>query len=203
MNQNTNITQKTLSRAFYEVMSDLSTSEDDPVVLGWRDRESQTKRFDVFVDHCVKSGDTVMDFGCGTADLYPYLKDKGVDVTYTGIEIMDSFIGKTKERFNDEIRILDTNVLFFMEKFDWVFASGVFSVGFTTEMLMEHIEHLVSISNKGICFNLLDKNNFKGDVQVSFESEDIVNKIDTLIPNLTIKIINNYSDDDFTVIITK
>ena len=48
---NNNINQKTLSRAFYEVMNDLAKAEDDPILLGWRDRSSQLNRFEVFLDY--------------------------------------------------------------------------------------------------------------------------------------------------------
>ena len=66
MNLDTNsIEQKTLSRAFYEVMIDLAKSDDDPILLGWRDRDSQTSRFNVFTEECVTDGDRILDFGCG------------------------------------------------------------------------------------------------------------------------------------------
>ena len=59
---NNNINQKTLSRAFYEVMNDLAKAEDDPILLGWRDRSSQLNRFEVFLDY-VQNGDGSNSFG--------------------------------------------------------------------------------------------------------------------------------------------
>lgn len=204
MNLNTNdINQKTLSRAFYEVMTDLAKSEDDPILLGWRDKSSQTDRFDVFVETCFDDGDSVLDFGCGIADLYPYIKDKGLNVDYTGIDIMQSFIKMAKDRYGDEVKILNTNVLYFLEKFDWVFASGVFSIGFDVNQLIEHISHFVKISNKGVCFNLLDKDKFEGDVQVSFLQNEIINTIKNKFPELNLTVVNTYSVDDFTIILKK
>lgn len=199
---NIELNQKTISRAFYEVMADMATSDEDPVLLGWRDRESQTVRFDVFKDNCVSSGDTVLDFGCGTCDLYQYLKDYDIDVTYTGIDIMQSFVDRAKDTYGDEIRVMNTNVLIYMEKFDWVFGSGVFSVGFEMDSLMEYVKHLVSISNKGVCFNLLNSDTFNGDVQSSFSVDEVTKEIKSQFPNHTVSIETNYAEEDFSVIIT-
>lgn len=204
MNLNTNdINQKTLSKAFYEVMTDLAKSEDDPILLGWRDKSSQTDRFDVFVQNCFESGDSVLDFGCGIADLYPYIKNQGLDINYTGIDIMPSFIKTAKERYGNDVKIINTNVLYFLETFDWVYASGVFSIGFDMNQLLEHITHFVKISNKGVCFNLLDKKTFEGDVQVSFLKDEIINNIKSKFPELTLSIVDTYSIDDFTIILKK
>ena len=170
MNLDTNnINQKTLSRAFYEVMIDLAKSDSDPILLGWRDRDSQTSRFDVFVNECLSNDDRVLDFGCGLSDLYQYTKDKGYDIKYTGIDIMPDFVKKSKDKYGDDINVVNTNVLYFFEEFEWVFASGVFSIGFTIDEIIEHIEHFLNITKKGICLNLLNKKEFKGDVQVSFD----------------------------------
>jgi SAM-dependent methyltransferase len=202
MNLDTNnINQKTLSRAFYEVMIDLAKSDEDPILLGWRDRESQTSRFNVFVENCLESGDRVLDFGCGLSDLYGYSKDNGYDITYTGIDIMPDFIKKSKDRYGDEVRILNTNILYFLEEFEWVFASGVFSVGFTIEEIVEHIEHFSKITTKGICLNLLDKNTFKGDVQVSFDPEEVKDILTNKFKHLTIDFVQGYYPDDYTIII--
>jgi SAM-dependent methyltransferase len=149
----------------------------------------------------VKSGDNIMDFGCGTADLYGYLKDRDIIVDYTGIDIMSDFIKTAKDRYDEKITILDTNVLYYMEKFDWYFASGVFSVGFDIESITEHIKHFVHSSNKGVCFNLLNKETFSGDVQVSFLPLEVKSMYVDLFPKHDVEVVSDYSDDDFTIII--
>lgn len=204
MNLDTNnIEQKTLSRAFYEVMIDLAKSDDDPILLGWRDRDSQTSRFNVFTEECVTDGDRVLDFGCGLSDLYKYLLDKGINVEYTGIDIMPDFIKKSKDRFGDEIKILNTNILYFFEEFEWVFTSGTFSVGFTMDSVLEHVKHFLSISKKGVCFNLLNKDTFSGDVQVAFNPDEVKNVLTESLDDVDIKVIEGYYPDDFTIVINK
>lgn len=203
MNLNTNnINQKTLSKAFYEVMTDLAKSEDDPILLGWRDRNSQTDRFNVFLDY-VKNGDRVLDFGSGLSDLYGHLKMNDINVDYTGIDIMPDFIKIAKERYGDEIRVLNTNILYFLEKFEWTYASGVFSIGFDEKELIEHISHFLSISNVGVCLNLLDKEHFIGEVQVSFNKEELIKNLSNEFKDIDIILIDDYSVDDFSLILVK
>jgi len=202
MNLDTNnINQTTLSRAFYEVMMDLAKSDDDPILLGWKDKLSQTSRFDVFMNECVESGDRVMDFGCGLSRLYGYLNENGIDVSYTGIDIMPHFIKKSKEIYGDSIKVVNTNALYYLEEFEWVFASGVFSIGFTLDSIVEHIKHFTTLTKKGVCFNLLNKETFEGDVQVSFIKDDVVKSLKEKIKDFEVIVIDDYSIEDFTIIL--
>jgi hypothetical protein len=180
---------------------DLAKSDDDPILLGWKDTLSQTSRFDVFMNECVESGDRVMDFGCGLSRLYGYLKENGIDVNYTGIDIMPHFIKKSKEIYGDSIKVVNTNALYYLEEFEWVFASGVFSIGFTLDSIVEHIKHFTTLSKKGVCFNLLNKETFEGDVQVSFIKDDVVKLLKENIKDFDVIVIDNYSIEDFTIIL--
>lgn len=203
MNPNNNLNQKTIARAFYEVMQDISKSDDDPILLGWKDSHSQTSRFDVFVENCVENGDSVLDFGSGLCGLYGHLKNKNIQVNYTGIDMMSDFNKKCIEKYGDEINIINTNVLYYFEKFDWSFASGVFAVGFSFEEIDEYVTHFVNISNKGVCFNLLDKNTFTGDVQVSFDPDEVKEHFTNKFKDFSVRLITGYTDDDFTIVIKK
>ena len=57
--------------------------------------------FDVLLSGGVTSGESVLDVGCGFADLYHYMRSKGVKVDYTGIDLSPDMIeaakGKTPE----------------------------------------------------------------------------------------------------------
>lgn len=196
-----NINPRAVNNAFYKVMLDLATDLDDPTMLGWRDLESQTSRYDVFLEHCLQNNQSVLDFGCGLGDFYQYAKDKGFTIEYKGIEIVEEFVKKAKEKYGDDINISSGNVLFDMTKYDWVFANGTFSVGFTEETMYEHIEHLLGVANIGLCFNLLDANVFTNDVQMSFLPDEMYKTIRDKYPDKDVKLVTGYTDDDFTIII--
>lgn len=196
-----NINPRAINNAFYRVMLDLATDLNDPTMLGWRDLESQTSRYDVFLENCFKNGQSVLDFGCGLGDFYQYTKDKGYSINYKGIDIIEDFVKKSKEKYGNEINVTTGNVLFDMTNYDWVFANGTFSVGFTENTMYEYIEHLLSISKIGVCFNLLDSNVFENDVQMSFYPDETYDFIKNKYNDKEVKLVTGYTDDDFTIII--
>jgi cyclopropane fatty-acyl-phospholipid synthase-like methyltransferase len=64
---------------------------------GWGSRRSQFRRYDVVRRHCgVRSGDSVLDWGCGTGDLYWYLHDHGIDTHYFGTDIVPEMVKMAK-----------------------------------------------------------------------------------------------------------
>src|ERR1700761_219426 len=57
------------------------------LALGWPDESEQQVRFDVLSGIADLNGKTVLDAGCGYADLYPFLKNRFPDLSaYYGIE---------------------------------------------------------------------------------------------------------------------
>lgn len=70
--------------------------------------ERRAIRFDVLTEIGIKSGDSVLDLGCGFGDYFKYLKDNGILVKYTGIDINPTFINSAIERYPDaEFKVLD------------------------------------------------------------------------------------------------
>lgn len=63
-----------------------------PKALGWGCREDQLERFMVLCKYIDFSGVTVMDLGCGFADFYGYLKNKGVICNYIGVDVIPEFV---------------------------------------------------------------------------------------------------------------
>lgn len=73
-----------------------------PKTLGWGCREDQLERFNTICQHCKLENKTVMDIGCGFADLYCYLKEHDVRVNYIGIDINPYFIDYCKRAFPEQ-----------------------------------------------------------------------------------------------------
>jgi len=54
--------------------------------------EAQEVRFDVLLDCGLKTGDSVLDVGCGFADFYHYMSVKGLEVDHAGIDLSPDMI---------------------------------------------------------------------------------------------------------------
>jgi len=65
---------------------------DSPEALCWSTRERQIKRFELLSSIITKNETRVLDLGCGTADFYAYLKEKGWVGTYSGIDISQKML---------------------------------------------------------------------------------------------------------------
>ena len=107
----------------------------------------------------MKSGDRILDVGCGLADLYAWILEQNLRVNYTGIDITPSMTQAAQNRFPDAIitnkTIFDTELS--VDVFDYVVASGIFFL--RKEDPMGHMEKVVSAMFqkcvKGIAFNSL------------------------------------------------
>jgi len=98
---------------------------DSPKAAQYSDIRTQEKRLQILTEIGALEGSRVLDFGCGTARLATYLEAHGIEVEYTGVDIVPEFfdIGREehpKHRFG-------TMQEFSRERFDYVFISGVFN----------------------------------------------------------------------------
>ena len=83
---------------FYDGLFDRAAGKGSFAFNGWGSRRSQFRRYEVVRDDCgIASGDSVLDWGCGTGDLYWYLHDHGLDVSYTGVDVVPEMIRLAKE----------------------------------------------------------------------------------------------------------
>jgi SAM-dependent methyltransferase len=132
--------------------------------LGWGSTNSQEKRFNALVDVGIKSGDSVLDVGCGFGDLYPYLKKNGCDTQYTGLDNNENFISLNHTTYPGlDFRCGDISSI--NNTYDWVVASGIFCFK-SSEWFhdtLETIQVMFSKSIKGIAFNCLFDEGIKRD----------------------------------------
>ncbi|MDH3325551.1 MAG: class I SAM-dependent methyltransferase [Gammaproteobacteria bacterium] len=131
-----------------------------PRALYWENKDVQQIRFDVLLGCGVRKGDSVLDVGCGFADLYDYMKEKGIEVDYTGIDLSPDMIEASKNRL-PELTFFEGDLFDFdppEKSYDWVLLSGALN-----EPLQDDGEYLESIISrlylccrKGLAFNLLN-----------------------------------------------
>jgi SAM-dependent methyltransferase len=132
----------------------------DVRAMNWASRESQQLRFSVLAQVGQLRGTRVLDVGCGMGDLFGWLKEAGVDVEYTGIDITPKMIETARERFpkeNFEVKSLHDIQSEKTECYDYGIASGIFYYRQIEpfEFMKEMVTHLFRICNTAIAFNSL------------------------------------------------
>ena len=159
-----------------------------PKALFWSDQRVQQMRFDVLLrimpslkpdKHQAWS---ILDVGCGFADLYRRLKQLGYEVEYHGLDISADMIFSARCLHPDALlyqgELADQS--FAPQSFDFVFLSGALN-----EVVDEDgcyaksvIKQLYSIARFGVGFNLLNKHDSwiasRSDLQSFYPAEIVV-----------------------------
>ena len=122
--------------------------------VGWLDGTNNSQlRFQKIYEGGIGDDDSVLDVGCGVAHLHTYLKNKGWNGKYLGIDPNKKAIDLIDENINAvhaTVEDIGKN-----EKWDWAIANGVFNLGLKEEHSFWIIENMISHANKGIIFNML------------------------------------------------
>ena len=116
-------------------LEDYDAETESPFANGWGDRkisvEEAKKRIGIRFEELTRGLDladkSILDIGCGLAELYGFLSGKGIFFDYTGVEVNPEMAEKTA-RLRPGINIINAD---FMEedvrgRFDYVFSSGIF-----------------------------------------------------------------------------
>ncbi len=121
----------------------------------------RTIRFDILTEIGIKSGSSVLDVGCGLADFYTHLKSKGIDVQYTGIDIVSELIETAKIKnpnLDLQIRDLQENP-FPTASFDYIVCSQVFNFELGGDknniFAKDMIRNMYRIARHGVAVDLL------------------------------------------------
>ena len=127
--------------------------------LGWGSQESQIRRFAIFAEIGNLKGRSVLDVGCGLGDLYGWLKKKGLDVRYTGIDVTPGMVELARQRF-PTVRfrgqdLLDASLP--LARHDYVLSSGIFThrSRIPFDFLTAAIQRMFVLSKHAVAFNCL------------------------------------------------
>jgi SAM-dependent methyltransferase len=166
---------------------------DSSLALGWRGRSDQLLRFEVLAGIGDMNGCTVLDAGCGYADLYPFLENRYPELgAYHGIEQLPEMIARAGERYPG-IRLQQGD--FMRNKLptcDYVLASGSLNYG---QAIFPAIRKLYSACTLGLGFNLLRE--ISEGVLQAYDPDEIVAFAKTLAPKVSLR--DDYSPEDFSV----
>ena len=179
-----------------------------PNALLWSGVKIQYLRFEQLSKVGIQPGDSLLDVGCGFADLYFYLKQQGVPTHYQGIDIVEEFIIKANSLY--PTAKLSTNNIFSLNpaenSIDYVVLSGALNYVFddAKDNAKQTIEKMFATCRKGIAFNLLDNDdqwsNSRDDLQ-TYSKQEVVSWVENLTPHY--QLIDNYLDNDFTLLVWK
>ena len=133
--------------------------------LGWGSRESQTLRFQQLFRGLDPRGKRILDFGCGFADLIPYL-DRQCDAQfdYVGVDLCPELLDVASDRYSSRgFRFVTGDLLRFPnEKIgeldcDIAVASGAFSfkIEKNFDFVIAILRRLCDIASEVVCLNFL------------------------------------------------
>jgi SAM-dependent methyltransferase len=109
----------------------LARRAEDARRVGWRDSESQSRKF-AEICELFAADDTsfsVYDLGCGLANMYEFLKDRHPQARYTGCDIHEGMITNARSRNPSiELECRDIRRSPPKKRYDYVTASGTFNL---------------------------------------------------------------------------
>ena len=173
--------------------------------LGWRNIEGQWMRFEQLSQIGDLSGHSVLDAGCGHADLFAFLKKRFSSVTYYGCEQIPDLLQVATQRYGREknVTLLQGDFLDpAMPMTDFVLASGSLTYRHSNDdFVYKAIESLFANCRIALGFNLLSGSVEPNTLLRAYDPDDILRFCRTL--SKTVQIQTGYWPDDFTVFLYK
>ena len=174
-----------------------------PGALGWANLDGQQARFRALAQigdlaHC-----SVLDAGCGYADLYPFLRQRYAGVQYHGIEQMPELLDVARARYRDAAGITLGGGDFLrtaLPPADYVLASGSLNYRHRApRFIYQAIEKLFGSCRLGLAFNLLSWEPPGGGPLAAYDPADILAFCRQLAPRA--ELLEGYWRNDFTVFV--
>ncbi|MGB9715130.1 MAG: class I SAM-dependent methyltransferase [Thermodesulfovibrionales bacterium] len=164
---------------------------DKPQALRWTP-EGQLLRYETLISIAGDfSGKSVLDFGCGKGDFYGYLRTKGIDVLYCGIDINENLIEFARKKYPEtEFIAIDIEETDFNRSFDIIFICGVFNLRIAgiEESMKNILKKLFYLCKEALYLNLLTYYVPRRDIELFYvKPEEIIQFIiSELSPSFTL-----------------
>jgi SAM-dependent methyltransferase len=177
---------------------------DRPEALRWTP-EGQLKRYHTFLDIAPDlNNQKILDFGCGIGDFYGFLKRRGINVRYTGVDINENFISLAQKKFPEcTFRLMDLDEEPLHEYYDYIFLCGVFNlkVPGVQNDLRNALVKLFNHCNKGLALSALSTHAPEKAPELAYTSpEDLVKfSIENLSPYIALR--HDRIESDFTLFV--
>ena len=171
--------------------------------LGFRSRSSQEKRFEALLALGDFDGRTLLDVGCGFGDFLQFLRDRGVEPAYTGLDICEPMVHRCRERFAGAgARFIAADVLEHepAEAYDFVVASGIFGLDSpgVRERIAPTLARMNAWSTTGCAANFLStRAPVRAESRVYVEPAEALEIAFALTP--AVRLDHSYLPNDFTL----
>ena len=175
-----------------------------PNALYWSNKEMQELRFRVLTEIGIKTGDSVLDVGCGFGDLSDYFRRHKIEVDYTGVDLSPDLIQKGQAIY-PEAKLFSGDIFDLNPEpasFDYVILSGALNEAMNDdgEYAQSVIKQMYQTCRKAVAFNLLNAENKwvanRPDLQ-SFHPEEMISFCQSLGGHCLLR--QDYLDNDFTI----
>jgi SAM-dependent methyltransferase len=112
--------------SFYD--RNLQMHGDRPEALRWTPK-GQEARYSLMLEIAPSlEGKKILDYGCGKGDFYAFLKERGINTHYTGMDINPNLIELASSKYPEcAFRVFDIEEEPLDEDFDYIFLCGVFN----------------------------------------------------------------------------
>lgn len=144
---------------------------DSPQALRWT-AEGQEARYRAMLSIAGDlNGKRVLDFGCGKGDFYGFMRARGIESKYCGIDVNAGLIGVASEKYpGADFRVLDIEEAGLKESFDVIIACGVFNlrIGGIQESMRSVLRLLFERCKEAMHFNALSSYTVQKDVELFF-----------------------------------
>jgi SAM-dependent methyltransferase len=141
---------------------------DDIRTLASGTDERRRLRFQVLTEIGLRNGCTVLDLGCGFGDFLGYIRDRGLEVDYTGYDINPRLIEIARRRYpGATFDVVDIQEQEF-PTFDYIVSSSAFNLPLETrdnyEFLADILRACYGHAREGVALDLLSSYvDFEGD----------------------------------------
>ena len=130
--------------------------------LGFRNRTSQEKRFEALLGLGDFHGRRLLDVGCGFGDFLSFLRNRGVQPIYTGLDLCEPMVARGLERFaaaSGRFVVADALEYEPDEPYDYVVASGIFGLEApgTRERIHPTVARMFGWARLGLAANFLSR----------------------------------------------
>jgi SAM-dependent methyltransferase len=175
--------------------------------LGFGRRQSQEKRFSVVAALGDLHGARLLDVGCGFGDLLAWLRARGIQPRYTGLDLTAAMVERCRERFQEdgapgEARFMTGDALTFQPEgtYDYVVASGLFGYAArdTRVRVRPTLERLFGMTGIGLAVNFLSAwAPARSHGRLYVQPADVLQYALRLTPS--VRLDHTYMPNDFTI----